>query len=122
MNYFNRELSREIGFRSGLINHKFGSRYHASIVSTLAYYQTVYKYIYRNPIRAGICQRVEEYPFSSIRFLVSGEKYLFPIYDTYFENIEDHWRNLSWLNSDYEKEINSKIRRALKGTYFELYL
>ena len=120
MNYFNRELSREITYKSGQINQKFGARYHATIVSDNRYYHTVYKYIYRNPVEANICERVQDYKFSSLNFLTYREPYRFPIFDTYFERIEDHLNNLAWLNYGYEQEEKIKIRKALKKTYFEL--
>lgn len=120
LNYFNRELSREITYKSGQINQKFGARYHSSIVSDNRYYHAVYKYIYRNPVEAKICDKVQDYKFSSLNFLTCREAYRFPIFDTYFERIEDHWNNLAWLNYDYEQDEKIKIKKALKKTYFEL--
>jgi REP element-mobilizing transposase RayT len=120
MNYFNKELGREIFFKSGEINQKFGTRYHCSIISNLKYYHSAYKYVYRNPVTAKVCTAVEDYPFSSINFLTCRQPYLFPIFDTYFQNIDDHWPTLKWLNEDYEKEIHDQLKKALKKTYFEL--
>lgn len=120
MNYFNRELSREITFRTGRINQKFGARYHASIVGDLSYYHNVYKYVYRNPVEAQLCDRVEDYKYSSINFVLGREKYLFPVFDTYFETIEDHWPNLGWLNTSYEKVEIIKIKTGLRSPYFSL--
>ncbi len=120
MRYFNKELGREIYFQSGEINQKFGSRYHCSIISNLKYYHAAYKYVYRNPVTANLCGRVEDYPFSSLCFLTCRQKYLFPIQDTFFQNIEDFWPTLKWLNTDYEKETHDELKRALKKTYFAL--
>ena len=120
MNYFNRELSREITFRTGRINQKFGARYHSSIIADLSYYHNVYKYIYRNPVESKICTHVESYKYSSLRFILGREAYRFPVFDTYFEHIEDHWPNLAWLNSSYEKTEAKKIKTGLRKTYFSL--
>jgi len=117
--YFNKELGREIFFRSGQINQKFGSRYHCSIISNLKYYHAAYKYVYRNPVTANVCEKVEDYPFSSLSFVISKEKYLFPIFDTYFQNIEDVWPTLKWLNLDYERDVHDMIKKAFKKSYFE---
>ena len=56
MNYFNGSLSREIGLRTSRINQKFGGRYHASVISDLSYYHHAYKYVYRNPVEAKVCE------------------------------------------------------------------
>lgn len=109
MNYFNRELSREIGYQSGRINQKFGSRYGATIVSDNSYLHATYKYIYRNPVDAKICKKVEDYNFSSLRFITGRERYLFPIHDPYFAKLEDYWNNLQWLNSEYKDEDLKQI-------------
>lgn len=119
MNYFNRELSREITYASGRINQKFGARYHASIIWQTRYYHSVYKYVYRNPVRAGLCERVEDYPYSSLNFLLGRERYLFPVYETYFEKVEDHLNNLNWLNTPFENEALKGIQLGFKKTYFD---
>lgn len=36
-------------------------------ILSAAYYKNAYKYIYRNPVEAGIVSRVEDYEFSSLR-------------------------------------------------------
>lgn len=55
--YYNREFSRS--------GHVFEGRYKAIPVMDDAYFLTVIRYIYQNPVRAGICDRVGEYPWSS---------------------------------------------------------
>lgn len=50
--------------RSG---HVFGGRYKALPVKDDRYMVALIKYIHRNPIRAGICVNVTEYPWSSDR-------------------------------------------------------
>lgn len=118
MNYFNRMLSWEISNKTGRINQKFGARYHPSIISDLSYYHNVYKYIYRNPVEAQICEKVETYNYSSLNFVLGREKYRFPVFDPYFGNIEDHWPNLNWLNTPYESSEYKEIRMGLRKTHF----
>ena len=120
MNYFNRELSREIGMQTGRINQKFGARYYSSIIRDLRYYHNVYKYVYRNPIEANICRKVEDYRFSSLNFVLCKDNYRFPIFDSYFEFLEDHWPRLAWLNESTVADDNIRIEKALKKQFFEL--
>ncbi len=120
MFYFNKELSREIQMQSGVINQKFGARYFSSIICSQRYYETVYRYIYRNPVDADLSQRVEAYKYSSLRFIISGERYLFPIFDTHFEQIENYWSVLNWLNTSYNEGERMIITKSLKSEYFGL--
>ena len=47
------------------IGHLFQDRYKSEPVETDAYLLTVIRYIHQNPVKAGICAKPEEYPWSS---------------------------------------------------------
>lgn len=119
MNYFLREISRRLGEESGRINHIFGGPYHWTLIKNSIYYQHAYKYIYRNPVHAGICKRVEEYPFSSLRGLLGMDRLVMPVYDN-LNLIQDPGRQLSWLNRDYSEENRLAIKAALYHSEFTL--
>lgn len=121
MGYFNSKLSQEIGYKTSRINQKFGGRYHASIISDLRYYHHAYKYVYRNPVEAKICDAAEDYKYSSINFVLGRDRYRFPVFDTYFQNIEDHWPTLSWLNTSYKNEEAKLIKASLKKPHFSIF-
>lgn len=55
-----------------------------------------YKYIYLNPVKAGICSKAEEYRYSSLYSILQG-KGLTPFKDP-FNIIYDQGRVLYWLN------------------------
>jgi putative transposase len=118
MCYFNRELSKELNRTTGRINQNFGNRYYASMVKDPRYYLTLYRYVYRNPIDAGICLKVEDYKYSSLQHVL-GKRMQFPVFD--FPIIEGAWiKNLDWLNEDYKKDEKIQIRKGLKKPIFEL--
>ena len=119
MSYFNKCLSREIGFKTSRINQKFGGRYRASIISDLSYYHHAYKYVYRNPVEAKVCDLTEDYRYSSINFVLGRDSYRFPVFDSYFQDIEDHWPVLSWLNTSYKSDEAKIIKSGLKKTHFQ---
>lgn len=48
--------------RSGTL---FDDRFKSEPIADLRYFLTCFVYIHRNPIKAGICQRVEDYHWSS---------------------------------------------------------
>ncbi len=119
MCYFNRELSKELNRTTGRINQNFGSRYYASVVKDPRYYLTLYRYVYRNPLDAGCCSRVEEYKYSSLQHVLGLKKMEFPIFD--FPIIAGNsMASLDWLNQDYKKDEKDQIRRSLKKPVFQL--
>lgn len=63
--YFNR--------RHGRTGHLFQARYKAIICVDDAYLAALIRYIHMNPVRAGIAQRPEDWPWSSLRLKGKGE-------------------------------------------------
>jgi REP element-mobilizing transposase RayT len=55
--YYNQDKKRS--------GHVFQGRYQATPIEDERYLMAVVRYIHRNPVRAGICQKVEDYRWSS---------------------------------------------------------
>ncbi len=120
MNYLLREVSKAINRENGNINQVFGGPYHWSVIKSRIYYEFAYKYVYRNPVEARICSRVESYPYSTLRGLMGLDRLPFPAFDN-MNLISNPAQRLSWLNSPYpDIEILETIRNALKKQEFEL--
>ncbi len=119
MLYLQRETSRWLAHESGRINHVFGGPYHSSLIHDINHYNSVYKYILRNPVGVGLSKKVEEYPYSSLRGLLGYEKLLFPTVANLelFNNTE---KFLSWLNLEYEEKQREVIRKGIRKTSFEV--
>lgn len=66
MQFFNQHLGRSISRQAGRINRIFGASYKWSLIKNESYYLNVMRYIYQNPIRAGICEKCEDYRFSDL--------------------------------------------------------
>ena len=56
------------------IGHLFQDRYKSEPVENNSYYLTVIRYIHQNPIKAGLCDKVGDYPFSSYNEYVNDDK------------------------------------------------
>jgi REP element-mobilizing transposase RayT len=80
MNFLVRETSRRVNRRVQKRRHLFGDRYHWSIICGALYYAHAYKYVYTNPIRAGICERAEDYRYSTVRAVVGESKSAIPLH------------------------------------------
>lgn len=59
-------ISRRVNSESGDINHLFGTRYRWNLIQGQGHFFNVYRYIYQNPIRAGVVKNVELYPYSTL--------------------------------------------------------
>jgi putative transposase len=69
-------------------------------IDNFEHFKLAYKYIYRNPVEAGLSPRVEIYPFSSLPLILNFNKtpQKNPFVDP-MEIIFDPYRRLRWLNS-----------------------
>lgn len=121
MQYFMRESSRAISRESGRINQSFGCRHHKCRITSHHHLLNVYKYIYQNPVRAGIVDRVEAYPFSTIRAKLGLESTLIPLReDLLMLDPQNRLKNLKWLNTATDLKNVDIMRRALRRSEFQL--
>ncbi|MEN0058171.1 MAG: transposase [Bdellovibrio sp.] len=121
MRFFMSESSRDLRYLSHRINNTYGARFHRSLLNSPLYYLHAYKYLYRNPVEAGACQKVEDYPFSSLQGLLGKQKMEVPIFtDPHWSTAEGINGTLLWLNSAPQKEDWELVRRGLKKSVFQL--
>lgn len=121
MNFFMGENSRAINRVSGRINQNWGRRHHKTFVNSYHYFMNVYKYIYRNPVRAGLCEKVEDYPYSTLSGLCGKSRLIIPTQeDTILFDPNFNIKNLNWLNTPSCPKDERDMRLALKRSIFEL--
>lgn len=123
MRFLLTEISREVGRRTNRINHIFGGRYRWSVLWTAYDLAYVYKYVLRNPVRAGACRRVEEYRYSSFSRLLSNSCSI-PIADG-FHSLWDRIprepaARARWLNMGPSLEAEKLISLGLRRFQFAL--
>src|SRR5690606_5884677 len=65
-----RELLKTVAWRlnqeTRTKGHLFGGPYRATLITSERHYADTIKYVYRNPVKAGVCNAVEDYPFSTL--------------------------------------------------------
>ncbi len=121
MRYFQTETCRAIQRPARRINHVFGNRYKWSLLEDPVAVAYAYKYVLRNPVRAEMVERVQDYPFSSWNSLVNHKNDV-----PYLERIDSLWRlipkpqyeRLQWLNKPTTKEAEALIAKALRRAHF----
>mgnify|MGYP003393544848 CR=1 FL=1 len=124
--YFMRETSRSIARESGRINHVYGARIFRSRLGSRHYFEHTYKYVYRNPISAGLCTAVENYDFSTLRGLIGNDRLTIPVdddcllFDKADSAISSIHYCLGWLNTPPDQENHDAVRRALRNPDFRL--
>lgn len=115
---FMTNTSRRLTARGNRINQTYGGRHFKCILQHQNYFLNAYKYLYRNPVEAGICERVEDYPYSTLQFFIDPQKKCFPIENDQFFK-DSPTATLEWLNRAPPPEKWNCVRLGLKHTYFK---
>ena len=71
--WLNGMYARWFNWRHGYTGHLFEARFHAKLVLGEAHLFSTARYVPRNPVRAGLCARPEEWPWSSYRAMIAME-------------------------------------------------
>lgn len=77
--------------------HFLESQYFFEPILNHSKYRETYRYIYRNPVEVGLCQRAEEYPFSTLKVILGQTAENFPVVDR-MKLIANPISSLRWLN------------------------
>lgn len=115
MHSFLRGTSVHITRRAGQENHLWGGRYKWSLIDSQTHYYQVYRYIFQNPIRAGIVNKVENYPYSTL----SGEV-PFPLHSFVPMSFGGKEGEIIWLNEQYKNEEQHLIKLGLRKSQFDV--
>ena len=119
MRYFLRETSCRLTRSAGRINQTYGAPYRYSVLKSQNSLYHTYKYVYRNPVEAGVVRNVEDYYFSSLHSLLGKSKAMIPLVED-FILFSDPCQCLDWLNQGYPStDIKEQIRKALKRKEFK---
>lgn len=80
---------------------------HIIQLDSLASYRNTYKYIYRNPVTAGLTHKAEDYPFSTLRHVLGHGRKPFNIEDN-MGIVSDPIRVVGWINGPWEEPLYFK--------------
>ncbi len=119
MYFFMKRSTLKMQKKSNRINRIYGGRYKGSLIEDERYLFNVYKYIYRNPVKAEMCSLVEEYQFSTLN--VSTSFNVTSFFDDLFlaKSLEQQRLfELQWLNQSFSKVEDDTIKRGISKTLF----
>jgi hypothetical protein len=113
------ETSRELVKYSSRINQTYGGRHFRTVIGSNNYFLHVYKYVYLNPVKAGLASRAEEYPFSTLHGLLGQSRLVIPVEEdlTLFSDVEG---TLDWINQPPSENNWETIRKTLRRKEFIL--
>ena len=114
MQHFNRRLSKKINHEARMMNHKFANRYKWTIVGTKSYLFNIYRYLYQNPVRAGLCQLCIDYPYTSLRFTPAQLRKLGVKVHL------DYFKHRKWMEENKGREFDEVIGRGLNKQFFKV--
>lgn len=111
--------SRKITKAADRVDHTWRAHFFRRPITSPQYYLHAYKYFYRNPVEAGLCKFVEEYPFSTLHGLLGLRHLLIPVIhdDTLFSNVEG---TLAWLNRAPKEGYKRALELAMRRQEFKL--
>lgn len=117
--YFMTNTSRDLTAAGNRINQTYGGRSYKCVITDFHYFQCAYKYIYYNPVKAGICANVEDYKYSSLAGLLGNQRQLFPVEEdiTLFSDVAG---TLNWLNAKPTDSDWKAVQNALHKPTFAL--
>lgn len=119
MFFFMKDTTKTMQKHSLRINKIYGGRYKGCLVENQRYLLTAYKYIYQNPIRAGLSIRAEEYKFSSLN--EETLKYLpFKVEEIVPLSLQSKNKVLEsrWINDTFSSNEIKSIKTGLSRTQF----
>lgn len=118
--------TRIVNAKYSRTGHLFGGRFNRSLIRDPFYYAHVLKYVYRNPVKAGVCDLVGDYEFSTYSAITGRHRLVIPIQrplgdlDRLVPYSKDFIPSEEWLNQPHPAEEAEAIRRALLRKEFKL--
>lgn len=106
--YYNKKYNR--------VGYVFRDRYRAEGIYTEEYLYNCLKYIYNNPVKAGICKKAEDYPYSNYKKIDKelNENYTFIDVDDNDEDIGEEIIKKFLKESEMELIDLKRNKRKLK--------
>ncbi|OLS33954.1 transposase [Bacillus sp. MRMR6] len=108
MSYLNTHYAKYFNKKYEYTGHVFDKRYNAELLDSLDYEFDVSKYIHLNPLKAGLVDILEDFPWSSYLDYVNGEV--------------SSLVNPQYLLSYFPKPASQKYEEYVKAPFMELYL
>lgn len=115
MHSFQRNVAIKVLRLSDKKNHLWGGRYRWSLITNQSYYYQAYRYIFQNPLRANLVNRVEDYAYSTLTAIVP-----FALHDNLGLRMGSLETLYTWLNQSLDMEDQRLIQLGLRKNQFDV--
>lgn len=118
MYFFMKDTTKMMQAKLGRVNRIYGGRYKGCVIEKQNYLLNAYKYVFQNPLRAGIVKRAEDYNFSTLN--PSLTRLPFRIDEIVPLSLQSKNRILEsrWINETFTTEESSSIKTGLSRAKF----
>jgi putative transposase len=125
MNMLQKKVAQQINCKSKRINHVFGGTYRGTLITQEYYYVNVIKYVFRNPLEAGICDSVLDYKYSTLLNYMGklNQSCLHLISSTHVMDSVARYQKkivLEWLNYSFSSDDYELIKKGLNKSEFKI--
>lgn len=101
---------------ANLTNSIYGQRYKGSLLKKNEYELNVIKYILRNPIAVNLCQKAQDYPYSTFHYTFYKKETPIEISEVAF--LDDYYRHdregfIDWINIGHKDHDVESIKKGL---------
>ena len=120
MCWFHTSVSRTINSKAGRINHVFGGPYRPTLITKESYYYHSYRYLFQNPLRAGMVNSILKYKYSSFSMSYPEVFGIAPPENGIDSLVpKNKAEEIRWINHVYNKEQSLAIKKGLMKTEFK---
>jgi putative transposase len=119
MQYLLFEYSRWYRKETSYMGHLWQGRYKSPWIEKESYFLECGRYIERNPLRAEIVKKAEDYPWSSYRYYAFGEPDPLIDKDPYYEGLgktleerQKNYREFVGLKGPYDRLVDETLMEA----------
>jgi len=105
--------TRQVHVQTKTIGHGplYQGRYKSFVVDSDAYYLSLIKYIERNPVRAKLTDKCEDWQWGSAWRRSQGEKPTQKLLDELPQDLPEHYQ--SWINTSEQESELEQIRQCI---------
>ena len=104
------------------VGHLFQDRFKSEPVDDDSYFLTVLRYIHQNPVKAKMCSKVEDYPFSSFAEYLHESTFVDTEFALSMIESSEFTRFNNSPNSDVCMELTAPSRRAVTDTQAQVII
>jgi putative transposase len=123
MQFFQAEVSKALLGLTASPKCKFDTRYKWTLIRDKNYFLNAYRYVYQNPLRAGIVKTVADYSFSTFHGRAGYSKLEIPVtHHAFFEEnpFASYVDEEKWLNERLPQDQIDLIRKGIRRFEFIL--